>query len=75
MRKIKSLEKSFFAGKVLRALGVRGGVELSLPSKEEKRPGVSAYCSHNELRKAKLEAIQAKAVGMMEYQRQKNLPR
>jgi len=73
MRKIKPLRKGSFARKILRALGKDSGFELSLPSREEKTSGVSAYSSHydyhKQLRNAMLEAEKLKAKAIMEIQR------
>ena len=73
MRKIKLPKKGFFGSKILRALGKDSGFELSLPSREEKASGVSAYSPHHdyhkELRNAMLEAERHKAKAIMEMQR------
>ena len=75
MRKIKPLRKGSLAGKVLRALGMHRGIELSLSSEEEKKyPGVSTYYDHIILRNAMLEAERLKAKALMEYRR-RNLAR
>jgi hypothetical protein len=77
MRKIKLQRKGFF-GKVLRAFGKDSGLELPLPSREEKTSGVSAYFPHydyhKQLRNTMLEAEKHKAKAIMELQR-RNLPR
>lgn len=71
MKKIKPQGKGFFGSKVIRAFGKDSGLELPLPSREEKTSGVSAYSLHydyhNELRKARLEAEKHKAKAIMEY--------
>lgn len=72
MRKIKLQQKGFF-GKVLRAFGKDSGLELPLPSREEKTSGVSVYSPHydyhKELWNAMLEAEKLKATAIMERQR------
>jgi hypothetical protein len=76
MRRIKPLGKSSFASKMVRALVIhREGAEFPLPPQEEKHPGVSAYYSHKEIRNDVLRSIRLKDIALMEYQRQKNLPR
>jgi hypothetical protein len=72
MRKIKLQRKGFF-GKVLRAFGKDSGLELPLPSREEKTSGVSAYFPHYDYHKqlgnTMLEAEKHKAKAIMELQR------
>ena len=77
MKELRLQEKHSFASKVIRALGRAGGVKSSLPSQEKRPAGVSVYRLpngvHRELTSALLEAEEAKAEGLMGYQR-RNLP-
>jgi len=78
MKKIKLPKKSFFGSKIIRAFGKDSGLELPLPSREEKTSGVSAYFPHydyhKELRNAMLKAERHKAKAIMEWRR-RNLGR
>jgi hypothetical protein len=77
MKELRLQEKSSFASKVIRALGKASGVRSSLPSPEKKPAGVSVYRLpngvHREFTSALLEAEEARAEGLMGYQR-RNLP-
>lgn len=74
MSKIKPLVKGSLARKILRALRIDDGFKLPVPSREEKRTGVSAYDTHYDSQqvfsKAMLEAEQSRAKCLMECQRQ-----
>lgn len=78
MRKIEPLGKGSLARKILRALGKVSGFELSIPSQEDRHPGVSTYNPHYDfhkvLKNAMLETEQSKAKAIMAYQKH-NLPR
>lgn len=69
--------KGYLRSRVLRLLGKNKGFELSLYSQEEKKFGVSElytrYDFTKELRDAKLEAEQDKAMGIMEFHRRRFL--
>jgi hypothetical protein len=75
-KELKPLEKISLASKVVRALGKAGGVRLSMRSRKNPA-GVSAHYvsngAHRELTNALLEAEEAKAEGIMAYER-RNLP-